>query len=101
VHLLHKTMTHTDNSETLVNAFKRIEELEAQCEGWRQGQKEDLALQVEQHQQIKALELQRDEALTDDELLAILKSVDPATQRLPSGFKQFARAIEAAIWSKT
>ncbi len=34
--------------------------------------------------------------LSDDELLAALKSVDSETARLPNGFKLFARAIEAA-----
>jgi hypothetical protein len=34
--------------------------------------------------------------LTSDELLGLLKSVDPATARLPIGFIRFARAIEAA-----
>ena len=34
--------------------------------------------------------------LTDEELLAILKEIDPATQRLPSGFRDFAHAI---IWT--
>jgi len=34
--------------------------------------------------------------LNDAGLLAILKSVDPETRRLPPGFKDFARAVEAA-----
>ena len=34
--------------------------------------------------------------LTDEEMLDCLKSVDPETQRLPLGFKQFARAILSA-----
>ena len=34
--------------------------------------------------------------LTDEEILAILKEIDPATQRLPSGFRDFAHAI---IWT--
>ena len=34
--------------------------------------------------------------LTDDQLLSALKSVDHETQRLPIGFRKFARAIEAA-----
>ena len=40
--------------------------------------------------------------LSDDELLAALKSVDSETARLPNGFKLFARAIEAAhgIWEE-
>lgn len=31
--------------------------------------------------------------LTDEEILEVLKSVDADTQRLPQGFKLFARAI--------
>ena len=31
--------------------------------------------------------------LTDEEILQVLKSVDADTQRLPTGFKLFARAI--------
>ena len=33
--------------------------------------------------------------LTDEQLLEILVGIDPETKRLPSGFKDFARAIEA------
>ena len=33
--------------------------------------------------------------LTDKQLLEILVGIDPETKRLPSGFKAFARAIEA------
>lgn len=33
--------------------------------------------------------------LTDKQLLEILVGIDPETKRLPSGFKDFARAIEA------
>ena len=38
--------------------------------------------------------------LTDDELLAILKSVDKQTARLPQGFKLFARAVIAKFKEK-
>ena len=34
--------------------------------------------------------------LTDYELRGLLLGIDPQTKRLPMGFKQFARAIEAA-----
>ena len=82
-HLDCMSTLRTDNSQTLVNALAEIERLKAihevnadtlnamqveieqrdaeierltaQCEGWRQGQKEDLALQVEQHKEIQRL----------------------------------------------
>jgi len=38
--------------------------------------------------------------LTDDELLKLLKSIDQSTERLPMGFKLFARAIEAKLREK-
>ena len=34
--------------------------------------------------------------LTDEQLMIALLMVDPETKRLPSGFRAFARAIEAA-----
>ena len=34
--------------------------------------------------------------LSDEGLLKLLKSIDQSTQRLPTGFKLFARAIEKA-----
>jgi hypothetical protein len=34
--------------------------------------------------------------LTDEQLLEILTGIDSETKRLPSGFKNFARAIESA-----
>ena len=39
--------------------------------------------------------------LTDEELFAILKSIDPETVRLPIGFKQFAHAVIAAWNTRT
>jgi len=35
-------------------------------------------------------------ALTDAHLCVILLGIEPTTKRLPPGFKEFARAIEAA-----
>ena len=35
-------------------------------------------------------------ALSDAELCVLLVEIDPETKRLPSGFRRFARAIEAA-----
>jgi hypothetical protein len=43
-----------------------------------------------------ALLAQPAEPLTDKQLLEILVGIDSETKRLPSGFKDFARAIEAA-----
>lgn len=38
--------------------------------------------------------------LTDEEIKDILVSIDPDTKRLPPGFRDFARAIEAALSAK-
>ena len=38
--------------------------------------------------------------LNEDELLKLLKSIDQSTERLPMGFKLFARAIEAELKEK-
>lgn len=38
--------------------------------------------------------------LTDEEILEVLKSVDADTQRLPQGFKLFARAILKKAFEK-
>lgn len=35
--------------------------------------------------------------LTDEKIKDILVSIDPDTKRLPPGFRDFARAIEAAL----
>lgn len=35
--------------------------------------------------------------LTDEQIFQLLISVDSETKRLPSGFKEFARAIEAEV----
>ncbi len=58
----------TDNSATLIAASAEIERLTAQCEGWRQGQKEDLALQVEQHKEIQRLKAELSDAEATVEL---------------------------------
>ena len=38
--------------------------------------------------------------LTKDQMLEILKEIDPETQRLPIGFRMFADAIEAKLKEK-
>jgi hypothetical protein len=39
-------------------------------------------------------------SLTDEQILAELKNINEETVRLPLGFKQFARAIDAALMEK-
>ena len=40
------------------------------------------------------------QGLSDEKLLKLLKSIDQSTERLPMGFKLFARAIEAELKEK-
>ena len=61
-----------------------------------------VAVMVEEQQRMaKELKAQREwQGLTDDQMFAVLVSVDETAVRFPDGFRQFAKAIEAKLKEK-